>query len=251
MKKIIFMLALVLPMLVNAQKLGHINSQELLAAMPELKDMQAKLDTLAGQYEVQFANMQEEFNKKVAEFQQQQSTMTAGVREFRQQEIAEMEQRIYIFRETAQKDIQSKQQEFLMPIQKRMLEAIQKVGAEQGCTYVMDAMAMLYIAPDALDLMPLVKKDGLPEKAREIINSLKLDYNCQYDEKDSIGKRYRRQDAIGTPFCVTVDHQTLEDNTVTVRHRDTMEQERVSIDSLHEMIRKQVSNAELFKKLLD
>lgn len=159
MKKIILMLALVLPMLASAQKLGHINSQELLASMPELKDMQAKLDTLAGQYEVQFANMQEEFNKKVTEFQQQQSTMTAGVREFRQQEIAEMEQRIYIFRETAQKDIQSKQQEFLMPIQKRMLEAIQKVGAEQGCTYVMDAMAMLYIAPDALDIMPLVKKE--------------------------------------------------------------------------------------------
>ena len=159
MKKIVLMLALVLPMLASAQKLGHINSQELLASMPELKDMQAKLDTLAGQYEVQFANMQEEFNKKVAEFQQQQSTMTAGVREFRQQEIAEMEQRIYIFRETAQKDIQSKQQEFLMPIQKRMLEAIQKVGAEQGCTYVMDAMAMLYIAPDALDIMPLVKKE--------------------------------------------------------------------------------------------
>jgi glycyl-tRNA synthetase len=107
------------------------------------------------------------------------------------------------------------------------------------------------LAPVKLAVMPLVKKDGLPEKAREIINSLKLDYNCQYDEKDSIGKRYRRQDAIGTPFCVTVDHQTLEDNTVTVRHRDTMEQERVSIDSLHEMIRKQVSNAELFKKLLD
>ena len=107
------------------------------------------------------------------------------------------------------------------------------------------------LAPVKLAVMPLVKKDGLPEKAREIINSLKLDYNCQYDEKDSIGKRYRRQDAIGTPFCVTVDHQTLEDNTVTVRYRDTMEQERVSIDSLHEMIRKQVSNAELFKKLLD
>ena len=107
------------------------------------------------------------------------------------------------------------------------------------------------LAPVKLAVMPLVKKDGLPEKAREIINSLKLDYNCQYDEKDSIGKRYRRQDAIGTPFCVTVDHQTLEDNTVTVRHRDTMEQERVSVDSLHEMIRKQVSNAELFKKLLD
>ena len=159
MKKLFFMLAMVLPMLASAQKIGHINSQELLAAMPEIKDMQAKLDTLAGQYEVQFANMQEEFNKKVAAFQKDQATMTAGVRDFRQQEIAEMEQRIYIFRETAQKDIQSKQQEFLMPIQKRMLEAIQKVGAEQGCTYVMDAMTMLYIAPDALDLMALVKKE--------------------------------------------------------------------------------------------
>lgn len=159
MKKLFLMLAMVLPMLASAQKLGHINSQELLAAMPELKDMQAKLDTLAGQYEVQFANMQEEFNKKVTEFQQQQSTMTAGVREFRQQEIAEMEQRIYIFRETAQKDIQTKQQEYLMPIQKRMLDAIQKVGAAEGCEYVFDSMAMLYISDTATNLMPLVKKE--------------------------------------------------------------------------------------------
>ena len=159
MKKIIFMLALVLPMLVNAQKLGHINSQELLAAMPELKDMQAKLDTLAGQYEVQFANMQEEFNKKVAEFQQQQSTMTAGVREFRQQEIAEMEQRIYMFRQTAQEDIQKKQQEFLLPIQQKMMDAIKKVAEAQACDYVLETMTLHYVSPAALDLMPLVKKE--------------------------------------------------------------------------------------------
>jgi outer membrane protein len=159
MKKLILMLAMVLPMLASAQKIGYINSQELLAAMPELKGMQAKLDTLAGQYETQFANMQEEFNKKVADFQKDQATMTAGVRDFRQQEIVEMEQRIQMFYQTAQKDIQAKQQEYLIPIQNRMLEAIKKVGAEQGCTYVMDAMAMLYIAPDALDLMSLVKKE--------------------------------------------------------------------------------------------
>ena len=159
MKKLILMLAMVLPMLASAQKIGYINSQELLAAMPELKGMQAKLDTLAGQYETQFANMQEEFNKKVAAFQKEQATMTAGVRDFRQQEIVEMEQRIQMFYQTAQKDIQAKQQEYLVPIQNRMLEAIKKVGAEQGCTYVMDAMAMLYIAPDALDLMSLVKKE--------------------------------------------------------------------------------------------
>ncbi|MCF0190772.1 MAG: glycine--tRNA ligase [Marinilabiliaceae bacterium] len=106
------------------------------------------------------------------------------------------------------------------------------------------------LAPVKLAVLPLIKKDGLPEKAREVMNTMKLEFNCQYDEKDSIGKRYRRQDAIGTPFCVTIDHQTLQDNTVTVRYRDTMEQERVSIDALHTMISKQVTGAELFNKLL-
>ena len=85
--------------------------------------------------------------------------MTAGVRDFRQQEIAEMEQRIYLFRQTAQEDIQKKQQEFLLPIQQKMMDAIKKVGEEQGCAYVLEAMTLHYIAPDALDLMPLVKKE--------------------------------------------------------------------------------------------
>ena len=97
--------------------------------------------------------------------------------------------------------------------------------------------------------MPLVRKDGLPDKAREIMNSLKFDYACQYDEKDSIGKRYRRQDAIGTPFCVTVDHQTLEDNTVTIRHRDSMAQERVAISDLAGIIDNEVSLKNLLKSL--
>ena len=97
--------------------------------------------------------------------------------------------------------------------------------------------------------MPLVKKDGLPEVARQIIEELKYDYNIAYDEKDSIGKRYRRQDAIGTPFCVTVDHQTLEDDTVTVRHRDTMLQERIKIEALRAMVDMEVSFRELFKKI--
>lgn len=159
MKKVILMLALAFPMLATAQKLGHINSQELLAAMPELKVMQAQLDTLANQYEMQYANMQEEFNKKVVDFQQNQATMTAGVREFRQQELAEMEQRIQLFGQTAQKDLQTKQQEFLRPIQEKMSAAIKKVGAAEGCTYVFDSMVTLYIADDALDLMPAVKKE--------------------------------------------------------------------------------------------
>lgn len=105
------------------------------------------------------------------------------------------------------------------------------------------------IAPVKLAVMPLVKKDGLPDKARAIINALKFDFNCQYDEKDSIGKRYRRQDAIGTPFCVTVDHQALEDNTVTIRYRDTMEQERVNIDELHSIIADKVNLKKMYAKI--
>ena len=105
------------------------------------------------------------------------------------------------------------------------------------------------LAPVKLAVMPLVRKDGLPEKAREIIDALKFHFNCRYDEKDSIGKRYRRQDAIGTPYCITVDHDTLEDGTVTLRSRDTMEQERVSIDRLASIIDDKVSIASLLKKL--
>jgi glycyl-tRNA synthetase len=105
------------------------------------------------------------------------------------------------------------------------------------------------LAPVKLAVLPLVKKDGLPEKAREIIDELKFSFNCQFDEKDSIGKRYRRQDAIGTPFCVTVDHQTAEDNTVTIRYRDSMEQERVAIAELGKIIGEKVSMRKLFEKL--
>ena len=86
--------------------------------------------------------------------------------------------------------------------------------------------------------MPLVKKDGLPEIAEKIVHDLKFDFNCQYDDKDSIGRRYRRQDAIGTPYCITIDHQTLEDQTVTIRYRDSMEQERVQIRQLKILLKK-------------
>jgi glycyl-tRNA synthetase len=105
------------------------------------------------------------------------------------------------------------------------------------------------LAPVKASILPLLKKDGLPEKAREIFDVLKYDFNIQYDEKDSIGKRYRRQDAIGTPFCITVDHQSLEDNTVTLRERDSMQQERVSIESLYARIESAVSFREVLKKL--
>jgi glycyl-tRNA synthetase len=92
------------------------------------------------------------------------------------------------------------------------------------------------LAPIKLAILPLTKKDGLPEIARELLDSCKQQFHCYYEEKDSIGKRYRRQDAIGTPFCVTIDHQTKEDNTVTIRHRDSMEQERVPLEKVREMV---------------
>ena len=105
------------------------------------------------------------------------------------------------------------------------------------------------LAPVKCAVMPLVRKDGLPDKAREIVNELKFDFATHYDEKDSIGKRYRRQDAIGTPFCITVDHQTLEDNTVTLRERDSMEQTRVNVADLHKLIHDRVSLTSLLRKL--
>ena len=104
-----------------------------------------------------------------------------------------------------------------------------------------------FIAPVKVAVMPLTKKDGLPEKARAIIDALKFDHNCQYDEKDSIGKRYRRQDAIGTPLCITVDHQSLEDDTATIRYRDNMLQERISINKLPEIIDDKVSSRKALK----
>jgi glycyl-tRNA synthetase len=97
------------------------------------------------------------------------------------------------------------------------------------------------LAPLKAAILPLTRKEGMPEKAREIMRSLQIDFNCQYEEKDSIGKRYRRQDAIGTPYCITVDHQTLEDNTITLRDRDTMQQERISVEKLHSIIAKKVN----------
>lgn len=105
------------------------------------------------------------------------------------------------------------------------------------------------LAPVKVAVLPLVKKDGLPEIAHRIKDMLKYDYNVQYDEKDSIGKRYRRQDAVGTPICVTVDHRTAEDDTVTLRDRDTMEQVRVRIDELPAIVERKAGMRSLLDKL--
>ena len=102
------------------------------------------------------------------------------------------------------------------------------------------------LAPTKAAILPLVKKDGLSEKAKVIFNSLKAIFNCSYDEKDSIGKRYRRNDALGTPFCITVDYETFNDSSVTVRERDSMSQERIKIDELSKFIDSKVNMNLLF-----
>jgi glycyl-tRNA synthetase len=117
-------------------------------------------------------------------------------------------------------------------------------GTERVVMNIPDALAPVKAA-----ILPLVKKDGLPEKAEKLFNALKYDHMCLFEEKDTIGKRYRRQDAIGTPYCITVDHKTLEDDTVTIRHRDDMKQERVNIDAVPRIIDEKVNIKSLLKKL--
>ncbi len=116
-------------------------------------------------------------------------------------------------------------------------------GDKKDTRVVLSLPAIL--APYKVAIFPLTKKDGLPEIARKIIDELKFDYNCFYEEKDAIGKRYRRQDALGTPFCITVDHESLENQTVTIRYRDTMVQERIPISKIREILASEVNWSKL------
>ena len=125
--------------------------------------------------------------------------------------------------------------------------SLQEEELENGSRTVMRIPSVL--APYKAAILPLVKKDGLPEISKEIVDALKYEFNVIYDEKDAVGRRYRRQDAIGTPFCITVDHQTVEDQTVTLRHRDSMQQERIAIAELGQVLQKEVSLSSWLKKL--
>jgi len=118
-------------------------------------------------------------------------------------------------------------------------KALQEETLENGTTRTVLRLPAV-LAPTKAAILPLVKKDGLPEIARKIVDDLKWDLNVSYDEKDAVGRRYRRQDAVGTPFCITVDHDTLNDNTVTIRYRDTMEQKRIKISELKALISEEV-----------
>lgn len=159
MKKIIIAIALMMPMLVSAQKFGHINTQELFAQMPDVALVRQQMDTIQGQYETMLAGMQEEFQKKVQDYQAQEATMPDAIKQMRQQELQEVQQRIQLFYQTAEQEIQKKQQELLTPVHEKMAKAIQTVGEKEGYTYIFDTAAMMFIAPDALDAMPAVKKE--------------------------------------------------------------------------------------------
>lgn len=126
-------------------------------------------------------------------------------------------------------------------------EAYKEETLPDGSTRVVLSLPFA-LAPVKAAILPLVNKDGLPEKADEIINLLKFDYNVTGEAKDAIGKRYRRNDAIGTPYCITVDYETLENNTVTLRNRDSMEQERISIDDLKQVLNSTLSMSALLGK---
>ncbi|MCF6169243.1 glycine--tRNA ligase [Lutibacter sp.] len=117
--------------------------------------------------------------------------------------------------------------------------SLQEETLENGTTRTVLKLPSV-LAPTKAAILPLVKKDGLPEIARKILEDLKWDFNVAYDEKDAVGRRYRRQDAAGTPFCITVDHDTLNDDSVTIRYRDTMEQKRVKIKDLRSIIKEEV-----------
>jgi outer membrane protein len=159
MKKIIIAMLLVLPMVASAQKFGHINTQELFTQMPEVAKVKLKMDTINSQYENQLASMNEEIQKKYQDYQANEATMADAVKQIRQQELQEMQQRIQLFYQTAEQDIQKKQQELLLPVHERMSKAIKAVGEREGYTYIFDSAAMQYISSSADDLMPAVKKE--------------------------------------------------------------------------------------------
>lgn len=159
MKKILVIMALVLPMMASAQKYGHVNTTELFQLMPEVNQVKAQMDTIQSQYENQLTMMQEELQKKYQDYQQNEATMPDAIKQMRQQELQEMQSRIQTFYQTAEQDIQKKQQELLAPVHEKLTKAIKAVGERDGYTYIFDSAAMVYIADNAVDASPAVRKE--------------------------------------------------------------------------------------------
>ena len=158
MKKSLVILAVLLVSLAaNAQKFGYVNTQELFMLMPELKDVQVRMDSLNKQYENMLMQMQEEYQKKLQDYQQKQNTLPDAMRQIQEEELYSMQQRLQTTYQAAQQDIEQKRGEYLKPVNERMAKAIQDVGAENKYTYIFDSAATVYIAPEADNVMPLVK----------------------------------------------------------------------------------------------
>ncbi len=162
LKKIALVLLFALPLTVMAQevKLGHINSQEILSQMPERDSIEKKINALQSQWENELVKMREEYYAKIKEFQDKQATMPESIKQARQSEIAEIEQRITTFNQTASADLQKKQQELFTPVIDKVKKAIDAVGAENNFLYIFDlsTQSILYQSPKSNDVTPLVKK---------------------------------------------------------------------------------------------
>lgn len=156
-KSLVILAVLLVSIAANAQKFGYVNTQELFMQMPELKDVQARMDSLNKQYENMLMQMQEEYQKKLQDYQQKQNTLPEAMRQIQEEELYSMQQRLQTTYQTAQQDVEQKRGEYLKPVNERMTKAIQEVGAANSYTYIFDAAAAVYIAPDADNVMPLVK----------------------------------------------------------------------------------------------
>ena len=156
-KSLVILAVLLISLAANAQKFGYVNTQELFMQMPELKDVQARMDSLNKQYENLLMTMQEEYQKKRQDYQQKQNTLPDAMRQIQEEELYSMQQRLQTTYQTAQQDVEQKRGEYLKPINERMTKAIQEVGAANNYTYIFDAAAAVYIAQDADNVMPLVK----------------------------------------------------------------------------------------------
>lgn len=157
-KSIILLAAIVCSIAMSAQKFGYISTQELFMQMPELTGVQAKMDSLNKQYENLLMSMQEEYQKKLKDYQDRQATMSDAIRQIQEEELYSMQQRLQTTYQTAQQDIEAKRAELLKPVNEKMVKAIQDVGAANGYTFIFDSSATVYVAPNADNVMNLVKK---------------------------------------------------------------------------------------------
>ena len=157
MKKILFVILMAMPCLVFAQKLGYINTQDVFMQMPEVTIAQQKLDSIGKAYENDIATMREEFARKYKEYQDQQNTLSESLRQMKEQELMQMQERTQTFIQNVQQEYELKQQELLAPIHEKLANAIKKVGEEKGFTYIFDATQIQYISPDAVNVEKDVK----------------------------------------------------------------------------------------------